>query len=70
MPSRFAVQYGIPCVVAVEGARAADVIDECWRVGAVRTVDGEEFCVQLRADVGPELWTEESLRRSLPEASS
>ncbi len=59
-------QYGIPCVVPPPTATAQIVIDKCRTVGAVIDYgDGEEFCVQLRDDIGPELWTESSLRRSL-----
>jgi hypothetical protein len=41
------------------------VISHCRTTDAVRRLDGVEYVVQLRDDVGPELWTEESLRRSL-----
>jgi hypothetical protein len=58
-------QYGINCVVVGPGVTAQQVIDVCREEGAVREVDGVEFCVELRPEVGPELWTEESLRRSL-----
>lgn len=58
-------QYGMACVVAEDGDTAQHVIDYCRDAGAWREVDGVEFCVQLRPDVGPELWTERSLRRSL-----
>jgi hypothetical protein len=42
------------------------ILDFCHASSAVRTADGVEFCVQLRPEVGPELWTENSLRDSLP----
>lgn len=61
----FASQYNTPCVVVEDGDTAQQVIDRCWDAEAARDVDGVEFCVQLRPDVGPELWTERSLRRSL-----
>lgn len=67
----FASQYSMPCVVADDGDTAQEVIDRCWEVEAVRTeFDGFEFCAQLRSDVGPELWTESSLRRSLERPAS
>lgn len=59
-------QYGIPCI-AVESPDFVNVdalIARCEEIGAVRKVDGIEFCVELRDEVGPELWTEDSLRRS------
>jgi len=59
-------QYGISCVVAEDGDTAQQVIDFCWEAGATRQIDGIEYCVQLRPEVGPELWTERALRRSLP----
>lgn len=67
MRERWSDQYGIPCV-SVESpdfANADALIAMCETIGAVRTVDGIEFCAELRDDVGPELWTEESLRRSV-----
>lgn len=62
-------QYELPCV-SVENYRNANadsIIAECELEGAVRRVDGVEYCVELRSDIGPELWTEESLRRSCRE---
>lgn len=58
-------QYGTPCVVAARTDTADAVMARCQAVGAIRDVDGLEYVVQLRSDVGPELWTDESLRRSL-----
>lgn len=63
----FANQYGLPCVIPEPGDTAADVISHCRSTGAVRRIDGIEYVVRLRDDVGPELWTEDSLRRSLAE---
>ena len=67
MKAVHAAQYGITCAVidGTETVTAAEVIEYCTAIGAVRLADGTEYCVQLRADVGPELWTGESLRRSL-----
>lgn len=58
-------QYGIPCVVAEEGDTGDAVIARCDAVGAVRRVDGVEYCVEMRPEIGPELWTEPALRVSL-----
>ena len=58
-------QYNIACVIPPDTDEAQTVIDFCREVGAVLDYDGEEFCVMLRPEVGPELWTESSLRRSL-----
>lgn len=57
-------QYGTPCVIPSPEDGALTVIDHCREIGAVLYDDGEEFCVQLRADIGPELWTERALQRS------
>jgi hypothetical protein len=59
-------QYDLPCIIASRTDPAQKVIDRCQEVGAVRQVDGIEYVVQLRSEVGPELWTDESLRLSLP----
>lgn len=61
-------QYGIPCV-AVENPNTANafaVIAMCEGPGAVRDEDpeGREYCVELRNEIGPELWTESALKRS------
>ncbi|MBW4722300.1 hypothetical protein [Saccharothrix obliqua] len=55
-------------MVAEPGDTAQQVIDRCRdvEVDAVRRVDGEEPVVQLH-DVGPELWTEDALRRGWAE---
>lgn len=65
-------QYGINCVVVGQNDNdtAQAVIDVCREEGAVREVDGVEFCVELRSEVGPELWTEASLRQSLSRRES
>ncbi|MFD5089375.1 hypothetical protein ACFWMR_02150 [Amycolatopsis thailandensis] len=65
MRIKYASQYEISCVVPEPGDTADEIIQGCRDDEAVRLVDGEEFCVELRADVGPELWTEESLRSSM-----
>jgi hypothetical protein len=63
----FSGQYEVPCVAIADPSIVdADwLIKKCREVNAVRNVDGEEFCVELRYEIGPELWTEESLRRSV-----
>lgn len=66
MHTQDSVQYGIPCVVAFPQDSAERIIEHCRRMGAIWTQDpdGEQFCVVLRFDVGPELWTESALRKS------
>ena len=46
----------------------ADVIIENCREHRATVIDdeGEQFVVTLRPEIGPELWSEETLRRSLP----
>lgn len=62
----WAEQYDIPCIEIRKGKPTVQqVIDACIHEGAIRTVDGQEFCCDLRPGIGPELWTEEALRRSL-----
>lgn len=61
----YSAQFNTACVVAEDGDTAQEVIDHCWDSGSMREVDGVEYCVQIRPDAGPELWTERSLRRSL-----
>jgi hypothetical protein len=62
----WSAQYEMPCVKVEnpDDATANAILATCREIGAVRNVDGEEFVVELR-DVGPELWSEESLRRSV-----
>lgn len=64
-----AEQYGIACVSVEDYNRInPDVlINECIEAGAVwdRDPDGREYCCQLREENGPELWTEEALRRGV-----
>jgi hypothetical protein len=65
-------QYRVPCVVALWRNSADDVIDHCRDMGAIFHEDGADdecFVVVLRRDVGPELWTEQALRRSLAKAA-
>lgn len=70
----YSPQYGVSCVIVEPEDDAETVIDYARRHGAVRNVDGEEFCVQLLArevdlyvenDRPQELYTEEALRRSM-----
>jgi hypothetical protein len=59
-------QYGCGCAVAFWGNTADEVIEYCRAMECtVDSGDGEQFCVALRPEVGPELWTETALRRSL-----
>jgi hypothetical protein len=62
----FADQWNIPCVIPQPGETADDVMQRCQEAGAIYTGEGEEdFCVMLRPDVGPEIYSESALRRSL-----
>lgn len=64
MHVKFASQYNINCIVPEPDDTVDEIVQACRDDEAIRTVDGEEFCVELRPEVGPELWTEDSLRRS------
>lgn len=68
MRETWSEQYNLPCV-DVEDYRTASadaIIAMCEDIGAIRRddPDGDEYVVVLRHDVGPELWTESSLRRT------
>lgn len=71
-PHTYSYQYGKPCVTPKPEATADEVISYARLIGAVFEVAYEEavrkfmFVVTLRPEVGPELWSEEALRRSLP----
>lgn len=62
-------QYSLPCISVEDRGLIAfeDLIAQCHAAGAIRQddPDGPEYVVELRADVGPELWTESALRRSV-----
>lgn len=65
-------QYQKPCIILPEGhgCSADEVIKHARHMGAIDREDGPDdecFVVELRADIGPELWTEEALRRSFKE---
>ena len=62
----YSQQYRKSCVVISLTDVADDVIAACRANGAVWVDwDHDSFVIQLRDDVGPELWTEAALRRSL-----
>lgn len=62
----YSKQYLKPCVVAEAGDTAQTIIDACRDACAIFREDGEEcFIVSIRT-VGPELYTEDALRGSLP----
>ena len=56
------LMYCSTCEKAHEASAACPI---CGLSGSNLQCDEEEFVVQLRDDVGPELWTEAALRRSL-----
>lgn len=60
-------QYQLPCVCveAPDFVTYHEVACVCDAIGAIRREDGIEYVVELRPDIGPELWTDESLRRSV-----
>jgi hypothetical protein len=61
-------QYGCPAVVARQGMTADDIIKACRDIGAIFHEDGPDdecFVVEVRSEVGPELWTERALRGSV-----
>jgi len=67
MHTVWAPQYQKPCVVVFPSDTAQQIIDHCRAVGAIYREDGPEdecFVVVLRHDIGPELYTEEAVRRS------
>lgn len=57
-------QYGIPCVVAYMHNDAEKIIQHARTVGAVNPSDPDELCVYLRPEIGPEFYTEGSIRKS------
>lgn len=62
-------QYGVPCVVALQNEGADTIIKYAREIGAIFHEEGPDdecFVVWLRKDIGPELWTERSLRGSRP----
>lgn len=63
----YAEQYGTPCVSAIHEDSADAIIAFCRENGAIYHEDGPDdecFVVVLRPDIGPELYTEQSIRRS------
>jgi len=60
-------QYGTPCVGSLNNEPADEIIAYCRKIGAIFHEDGPDdecFVVWMRKEVGPELWTERSLRGS------
>lgn len=61
----FASQYKTACVILEEGDTAQEVIDRCYEEMALFIEEGEPCpVVDTGRGVGPELYTELSLRRS------
>jgi hypothetical protein len=70
MRTEFAVQYSIPCVVIEPGDAFEDVRFRCYQDGAFQAgPEGELFCVRFHNRT-PEYYTEDALRRSLPQPAS
>jgi hypothetical protein len=63
--SRWAAQYACPAVVVQEGDDADAVVAFARELGAVSFLEGDESLVVELRDVGPELYSEDALRRSL-----
>lgn len=59
-------QYKTQCVQVVGNESVDDVIADCCETGATFEEDGETCYVVRFPGRFPELYTEESLRRSLP----
>lgn len=62
-------QYRCSCVVVYPSDKAIDIIEHCRIMGAIYHEDGPDdecFCVVLRFNVGPEIYTEAALRGSRP----
>lgn len=64
---KFADQYECPCLIPAPGMTAVDVMVACQQIGAVWDNDpeGREYVIEFRPDVGPELWTEASVRGTI-----
>jgi hypothetical protein len=71
MREGYAVQYGTPAVIVEGGETADEVVSFARELGAVfyEEPGRETLVIDLRNDpgraVGPELYTEDALRRSL-----
>lgn len=63
----FSDQFNCACIsVEMPNYMNADaLIAICEDAEAILHNDGVEYVVELRPDVGPELWTEDALRRSV-----
>lgn len=60
-------EYQCPVIFPEEGDDVEQIIKACREEGAIFHEEGpsdELFVVQLRPNIGPELWTERALRES------
>lgn len=66
---KWSEQYDLPCIVLIfRNISPSIIVEACEEVGALFMEDsGSDLCyvVELRSSAGPELWTKESLTRSL-----
>lgn len=65
----YAEQWNIPCLIPYENETGDELIERAQMEGAVFYEDGPDdecYCIQLRPDVGPEIWTSTALKRSRP----
>ena len=66
----YSTQYDTPCLELPQGQSLDPdvVIEECREMGAIFYEDGPDdecFVVDVGRGVGPELWTECALRRTI-----
>jgi hypothetical protein len=62
----FSEQYCCPCIVPPQEYDAQQIIQACVEAEATFQEEPGEpsYVVQLRDEIGPELWTAEALRRT------
>lgn len=63
----YSYQFQRMSVVPLKGETANEIIDRCREIGAVYYEDGPDdecFVVNMRPQIGPEIWTASALQRS------
>lgn len=67
--TQFSSQYKIPCIVPCGEKDASKIMRHAMVMGAIFIEDTEKlFCVVLRPDIGPELWSKQALIKSMDAA--